>query len=187
MRKRNLPINKAPQKIKRERAPLPWRYFLMTVLCGLFLVVGFFFAARQHFSAIDYGIKNSRLRKQIDELETEKRQLMLAKEIALSPAEIKKAAKKMGLSAMTASNIEAFRGVRNPTQELPKAEKIVAVKPEVKLPINAVAIQTAAKKAAEKEARTEKPEKSQKAEKGTEKKTEKKSGDTRERTVNAAR
>lgn len=184
MRKRNLPINKTPQKIKRERAPLPWRYFMMTVLCSLFLVVGFFFAARQHFSAIDYGIKNSRLRKQIDELETEKRQLMLAKEIALSPAEIKKAAKKMGLSAMTASNIEAFRAVGKTAPEQPKAEKIVAVKPEVKLPINAVAIQTAAKKAPEKEIRTEKP---QKAEKRTEKKTEKRSGDTRERTVNAAR
>jgi hypothetical protein len=184
MRKRNLPINKTPQKNKRERAPLPWRYFMMMVLCGLFLIVGFFFAARQHFSAIDYGIKNSRLRKQIDELETEKRQLMLAKEIALSPAEIKKAAKKMGLSAMTASNIEAFRGVDKPAQEQPKAEKIVAVKPDVKLPINAVAIQTSAKKAPEKEI---KPEKLQKAEKRIEKKPEKRSGDMRERTVNAAR
>ena len=187
MRKRNLPINKTSQKNQRERAPLPWRYFTMTILCVLFLVVGFFFAARQHFSAIDYGIKNSRLRKQIDELETEKRQLMLAKEIALSPAEIKKAAKKMGLSAMTASNIEAFRGAGKPASEQPKAEKIVAVKPEVKLPINAVAIQTAAKKAPEKETRTEKPEKAQKTEKRTEKKPEKRSGDTRERTVNTAR
>ncbi|HEX8639485.1 MAG TPA: hypothetical protein VF692_15555 [Pyrinomonadaceae bacterium] len=187
MRKRNLPINKTPQKLKRERAPLPWRYFMMTVLCGLFLVVGFFFAARQHFSAIDYGIKNSRLRKQIDELETEKRQLMLAKEIALSPAEIKKAAKKMGLSAMTASNIEAFRANGGAAPEQPKAEKIAAVKPEVKLPNNAVAIQTMAKKAPEKEAKTEKSEKTQKAEKRTEKKPEKRSGDTRERTVNTAR
>ena len=184
MRKRNLPINKTPQKIKRERAPLPWRYFMMTILCVLFLVVGFFFAARQHFSAIDYGIKNSRLRKQIDELETEKRQLMLAKEIALSPAEIKKAAKKMGLSAMTASNIEAFRAGGGAPPQQPKAEKISAVKTEVKPTSNAVAVQTEVKKAPEKEA---KPEKTQKAEKRTEKKLEKRSGDTRERTVNTAR
>lgn len=184
MRKRNLPINKIPQKIKRERAPLPWRYFLMTLLCGLFLVVGFFFAARQHFSAIDYGIKNSRLRRQIDELETEKRQLTLAKEVALSPAEIKKAAKKMGLSAMTASNIEVSRGSGAAALEQPKAEKISAVKTETKSPANVAPVQTATKKAREKDV---KPEKVQKAEKRTEKKPEKKSADVKEKTANAAR
>jgi hypothetical protein len=180
MRKRNLPINKTNPKMKRERAAMPWRYFLMTVLCGLFLVVGFFFAASQHFSAIDYGMQNSRLRKQIDELETEKRQLMLAREIALSPAELKKAAKKMGLTAMTASNIEVFRN--GSAVEQPKAEKISTVKTEAKPAANTVA--AVVKKAPEKEA---KAEKTQKPEKRIEKKAEKKSGDTRERTVNAAR
>ena len=167
--------------MKRERAAMPWRYFLMTVLCGVFLVVGFFFAASQHFSAIDYGMQNSRLRKQIDELETEKRQLMLAREVALSPAEIKKAAKKMGLTAMTASNIEVFRGNGNAVEQ-PKPEKILIVKTETKPAANSVA--TMVKKAPEKEA---KAEKTQKPEKRIEKKPEKKSGDTRERTVNAAR
>src|SRR4028118_1094065 len=106
MRKRNLPQNKSIKKNKREGDSIPWRYCLMTLFCGLFLIVGFFFAARQHFSSIDYGIKNSKLRKQIDELESEKRRLILEKEIALSPGEIKKAAKKIGLTTMTASNIE---------------------------------------------------------------------------------
>ena len=68
------------------------------IVCGLLMVAGFFFAGRQHFSSMDYGMKNSRLRKQIDELEAEKRRLLLAREISLSPAEIKKAAKKVGLS-----------------------------------------------------------------------------------------
>jgi len=58
----------------------------------------FFFAGRQHFSSMDYGMKNSRLRRQIDELQAEKRRLLLAREISLSPAEIKKAAKKVGFS-----------------------------------------------------------------------------------------
>ena len=33
-------------------------------------------------------MKNSRLRKQIDDLESEKRRLLLAREVSLSPAEI---------------------------------------------------------------------------------------------------
>ncbi len=124
MRKRNLPQNKFTKKNKRERDPIPWRYCLMTLFCGLFLVVGFFFAARQHFSSIDYGIKNSKLRKQLDELEGEKRRLILEKEIALSPAEIKKSAKKIGLAVMTASNLEVFRSGSSPqTPENSKAEK----------------------------------------------------------------
>ena len=46
---------------------------------------------------MDFGMKNSRLRKQIDELESEKRRLLLAREVSMSPAEIKKAAKRAGL------------------------------------------------------------------------------------------
>ena len=73
------------------------RTYSLVFLCVLMLVSGFFFAARQHFSSMDFGMKNSRLRRQVDELEAEKRRLLLAREISLSPAEIKKAAKKAGL------------------------------------------------------------------------------------------
>ena len=122
MSRRNLTKNKITKKITRERDPIPWRYCFLTLVCGLFLVVGFFFAARQHFSSMDYGIKNSRLKKQKGELEDAQRQLLLDKEIALSPSEIKKAAKKLGLTDMTAANIGTFSGGEN--QEKPKAEKI---------------------------------------------------------------
>ncbi len=71
---------------------------MLILLCGLMLVSGIFYAGRQHFSSMDYGMKNSRLRKQIDELQAEKRRLLLAREIALSPAEIKKAAIKVGFT-----------------------------------------------------------------------------------------
>src|SRR3954468_22313342 len=60
--------------------------------CVTVLVCGFFFAARQHFSSMDFGMKNSRLRKQIDDLESEKRRLLLAREVSLSATELKKAA-----------------------------------------------------------------------------------------------
>jgi len=123
MKKRNLPKNSNREKIRREKDPLPWRYCLLTLCCGVFLVGGFFFAARSHFSSIDFGIKNSGLKKQLEDLESEKRRLTLLKEIALSPAEIKRAAKKLGLTEMTASSFET---VRPNTQE--KSEKTLAVK-----------------------------------------------------------
>lgn len=123
MKKRSLPKNSTREKIRRDRDPVPWRYCLLTLCCGVLLVAGFFFAARQHFSSIDFGIKNSSLKKQIEELEAEKRRLLLMKEIALSPAEIKKAAKKLGLSEMTASNIEVTRPVLEKTAKTPDEKK----------------------------------------------------------------
>jgi hypothetical protein len=68
------------------------------------LASGFFLAAQQHFSSMDYGMKNSKLRRQIDELQAEKQRLILAREVSLTPNEIKKAAKKVGLfNPMTAT------------------------------------------------------------------------------------
>lgn len=111
MRKRTVAPKKQTKKTGRDREFIPWKYSFLTVVCASILILGFFFAARQHFSLMDYGIKNSQLRKQIEELESEKRRLLLAKEISLSPLEIKKAARKMGFTEMTASNIEAYWAV----------------------------------------------------------------------------
>lgn len=104
MNRKKISPKNSTKKIPRVSDPIRWRYGFLTLLCGLVLVVGFFFAARQHFSAIDFSIKNSRLKKQIDELEAAKRRLQLDKEIALTPAEIKKAAKKIGLTETVVSN-----------------------------------------------------------------------------------
>ncbi|MGI8885098.1 MAG: hypothetical protein ACR2IA_12730 [Pyrinomonadaceae bacterium] len=174
MRKRNLPQTKTAKKSRRERDPIPWRYTLLTLFCALFLVAGFFFTARQHFSSIDYGMKNSKLRKQLDELEGEKRRLILEKEIALSPAEIKKAAKKIGMTAMTASNIEVIGG--NP--KMVKTEKISTFKAAEKIPSEPKPTQTTANKSDDKNTKFGKPAKS-------EKKTSepKKNSDGRERIV----
>lgn len=75
---------------------LPWRFFALTILCASILAAGFFFAARQHFMVMDLGLKNSKLRKQIEDLEFERRRLILAKEISISPLEITRAAGVMG-------------------------------------------------------------------------------------------
>ena len=74
-----------------------WPTYVLVAACLLMLVSGFFLAGRQHFLSMDYGMKNSSLRRQIDELEAEKKRLMYVRETALSPVEIKKSAKKTGL------------------------------------------------------------------------------------------
>jgi len=127
MPKKKLSAKNKTQSTQRGDS-IPWRYCILTLCCGLILVTGFFFAARQHFSSIDFGIKNSKLRKQIEELEADKRRLILSKEIALSPAEIKKAAKKIGLTEMTASNIEVYRPA---PKEKSKTEKLIVEKPKL--------------------------------------------------------
>ena len=73
-----------------------WQYYTVTVLCCAVLFAGFFLAARQHFSSMEYGLQNSRLRRQIDELQAEKRRLLLNREVTLTPNELKKAVRRMG-------------------------------------------------------------------------------------------
>ena len=132
MSRKKITKNTTPKKAAGERDPIPWRQCLLTLICGLFLVIGFFGAASQHFSSIDFGIKNSKLRKQVDELEAERRRMLLTKEVVLSPGEIKKAAKKIGFTEMSASNIEVFRN--NPeTQQKAPANKTADTKPVNKI------------------------------------------------------
>jgi len=152
MSRRNLTNNKKNKQISRERDPIPWRYCLLTLFCGLILVGGFFLAARQHFSSMEYGINNSKLKRQKDDLEAVQRQLLLAKEIVLSPSEIKKAAKKLGLTEMTAANVEAVYTTNEP-QEKPKTEKLSEIK---KTNQNAAETNKSSDKKSEKEAKAEK-------------------------------
>lgn len=134
MKKRNAPsiADAAPRA----------RTYLLIVICMLLFVAGLFFAARQNFSSMDYGMRNSRLRKQIDELESEKRRLLLAREISMSPTEIKKAAKRVGLFGEETSE-QVVAQVTAATKEKavvqtnapsnPLITKTVAVAPAVKI------------------------------------------------------
>lgn len=122
MKKRNIPQNKKTARVpRREGDPIPWRYCFLTLICGVILVGGLFLAARQHFSAIDYGIRNARLRQQKENLEAERQRIRLNREITLSPVEIKKAARKIGFREMTASNIDVSS--RKPADK-PKPEAL---------------------------------------------------------------
>lgn len=73
-----------------------WIYIVITLFAAAILALGFFLAARQHFSAMELSFRNSAMRQQLTELEAEQRRLTLAREIARSPAEIKRAARKLG-------------------------------------------------------------------------------------------
>ena len=96
MKKRNCPRYASASGEAAERTPTTWLYVLLTVVCAGILAVGFFFAARQHFASMELGMKNSKLRKQIEEMEAQNRQLVLAREIVRSPAEVKRIAATKG-------------------------------------------------------------------------------------------
>ncbi len=122
MRKRNLPENESAKRVQREKDPIPWRYCLLTLVFGVLLVGGFFFAARQHFSAIDYGIRNAELRKQRNDLESAQRRLTLAKEKALSYEDLEKTAQQIGLVKLGSQAVEIVSDVKESVQKtfLPK-------------------------------------------------------------------
>lgn len=151
----NSQTKNARRKTKSPRgASLSYRYRLLMFGCGLCLIAGFFFAARQHFSSIDFSIKNSRLRKLSEELESDKRRLLLTKEIALSPSEIKKAAQKIGFKAMTAGSAGIVRpAAAKPAK--PRAEKPDAPKSKQSEAIKAA--EAATEKVPAKKTREEKP------------------------------
>lgn len=107
MKKKNpSQISKTSGRVRRGGEPSAWRYRLLFAFCGMLVVGGLFYAARQHFSAMDYGIKNAKLRQQKTDLEAERRRLSLARDVALSPNEIKKAAKKVGFREYAVSSVE---------------------------------------------------------------------------------
>lgn len=124
MKKRNPVRNRQARKTGSRS-----KYLMLAAVCGVIFVASLFFAARQHFSSIEYSIKNAKLRKQIEELEYNKRHLQLTREISLSPAEIKKSAKKIGL--IDISDIPApVLPVNTAAVEVPKSSKTaVSAKP----------------------------------------------------------
>lgn len=118
-------------KVKQKRNdPKRWPTYALMFICGLLLVAGFFLAGRQHFSSMDTGMKNSRLRKQVDELEAEKRRLLLTREVSLSPSEIKKAAKKTGLAEQSTAEPETIQ-IASVTKDRTSQSAQITTKPMV--------------------------------------------------------
>src|SRR5262245_13986033 len=125
---RQKPRQKKTRHLESGQQGNSWKYSVATLLCGAILVTGFFFAGKLHFSSMDYGIRNSRLRKQVDELESEKRRLLLAREVSLAPAELIKAAKKIGFT-QPADNPDIAKA--QPTIESTKPKTAAAALPVI--------------------------------------------------------
>jgi hypothetical protein len=81
----------------------------MVLACMGVLAAGIFLAARQHFASMDLGMKNSKLRSHIEQLEGEKRRLIYAREMASSPNELKRSARKAGLIGRKEATFELAR------------------------------------------------------------------------------
>lgn len=82
-----------------ENPSVSWRAVFLIIVCVAILAAGFFFAARQHFSAMEFGINNSRLRKQVEDLNAENRRLQLAREVVRSPGEVMRLARVRGFES----------------------------------------------------------------------------------------
>jgi hypothetical protein len=94
---RNPSVISTKAKSHSTSQELSWSFMFLVIVCACVVAAGFFFAARQHFTAMDFGMKNSKLRDQIKDLETEKRRLILAREVSASPLAIRKAARARGM------------------------------------------------------------------------------------------
>ena len=105
MQKKKFTKTKASSR-RPQKDPLPWKYFLVTIFFAVLLAAGFFHAARLHFFSLEYGASNHKLRVEIEDLKAKTRKLKLNKELAMSPAEIKEAAGKLGLTRTTVFNLE---------------------------------------------------------------------------------
>lgn len=128
--KHTTPRRSRPASISnRGLGSLPLSYLVVIAICGCLIAAGFLLAARQHFVSMDLGMKNSKLRKQLEDLETEQRRLTLAREVALSPKEITKTARNLGF----VDTLESSLAVPVPVSDS-KSPSAVAVKTSVKSP-----------------------------------------------------
>ena len=95
-------INRRPtarrKPIIKRRKRLSFGSLALFVGCSAIVAGGLFLVAVQHFASMDLGMQNSQLRKQVDDLNAEKRRLQLAREVTLSPTEIKRTAIKLGFT-----------------------------------------------------------------------------------------
>jgi hypothetical protein len=136
MKRRNTHRNRT-SSTANGAAFFSWTHFAITAIAAIVLAAGLFFAASQHFNSMELGIKNAKLRSQLAELENEKRRLELSREIALTPAELKRSAKTLGFRdagelVMVRAKPQTKEVVTDTVIEVAKAktsdEKVVATK-----------------------------------------------------------
>ncbi len=133
MKKRNTSRSTRSNKRRTDRKSMPIGTILITFLCGSIIFAGIFFAASQHFSSMSLGMKNSKLRKELDDFKAENRRLTLAKEIAMSPGQIRKLAREIGMNDVDVLNepIIKIKETKPNTSEI--AENTKTKEPKIEL------------------------------------------------------
>lgn len=99
---RNAPVN-------RERDSEALIRLVLLLVVGLGLTCGFVYAGRQHFAALKYGYETENLRRERDQLSEQERRLILQREEAASPGKLEQAAKRLGMQALQAAQVDPLR------------------------------------------------------------------------------
>lgn len=106
---KRVPPSHANSRIHRERDLSALSRLVLLLFCGLALTLGFLFAAKQHFAAIQFGYKTQNLRREQAQLIQEQRRLLLMKEEATSPVRLEPAARGIGLLPVQPGQIAGRR------------------------------------------------------------------------------
>jgi cell division protein FtsL len=104
-----LPSKQRNTRVRRERDFRAFYRLVLLLFCGLVLAIGFVFAARQHFAAVQFGYESESLRKEREQLLAEQQRLMLEKEQASAPARLESAARQLGLKPLKAFQVGTKR------------------------------------------------------------------------------
>lgn len=102
--KKNFRRSNPPNPPKRRESG-EYTRFILILFVAFALLGGFALSARKHFAALEYSFRNVRLKKEIERLKNEQRELLLKRESVLSPAELEKKAHKLGLQRLSGSQI----------------------------------------------------------------------------------
>lgn len=104
---KRLPPQQPNCTIHRERDSRSLRRLLLLLVCGMVLAGGFLFAASLYFKAVRYGYQNEQLRRERDRLLEEQHRLILERETAVSPVNLERAARKIGMKPATPNQINS--------------------------------------------------------------------------------
>jgi cell division protein FtsL len=99
------PSKQRNTRVRRERDLRAFYRLVLLLFCGLVLAIGFVFAARQHFAAVQLGYESESLRKEREQLLAEQQRLLLEKEQASAPSRLESAARQLGLKPLKAVQV----------------------------------------------------------------------------------
>ena len=121
-------MQRVPQKqrnsnVRRERDFRAFSRLGLMLFCALVLAGGFVFAARQHFTAVQYGYDSENLRSERQRLLEEQQQLLLEKEQAFAPARLESAARQLGLKPLLPGQVGTQKV--NTQSRLPMATALI--------------------------------------------------------------